>query len=222
MLILYWRACHPLNLANSGWYSLYARQFFLTMALVKTDNTILELRGRFGGVYFKKDSAGQHIQAMPRTVRYTRTGIQGKGVAGFSMIAGLWALALVLAFIPAWIMFAFVFTWLTASGVYITLTCWNWFVHYNQYRALMDYNPYWAPPRSPTDLPDRVCMTEHTLPFTTPPPFGPYDCTAYYQYAGIYNDKGFWESYDKNWYIWYKDEHYYISPLLGVEVARWS
>ena len=39
------------------------------MALVKTDNSIADIKGRLGGQYFSRDSAGLHIRSMPRVVR---------------------------------------------------------------------------------------------------------------------------------------------------------
>lgn len=43
------------------------------MALVKSD---FEASGKLGGVYFKKDKSGQHIQAMPRKVQLQQHGNQ--------------------------------------------------------------------------------------------------------------------------------------------------
>lgn len=48
------------------------------MALAKTDGIIEGISGKFGGQYFKKDSAGQHIVAMPRKVELQQKGSQLK------------------------------------------------------------------------------------------------------------------------------------------------
>lgn len=38
------------------------------MALVKTGNGIVDIRGGFGGVYFSRDKSGLHCLAIPRRV----------------------------------------------------------------------------------------------------------------------------------------------------------
>lgn len=46
------------------------------MALVKPDEGIESIKGKFGGQYFSRDSSGLHLSAMPRTVKYARSDAQ--------------------------------------------------------------------------------------------------------------------------------------------------
>jgi len=117
-----------------------------TMALCKLGNGIIQMRGRFGGVYFKHDRMGQHIQKMPRVVRYQRMGVQASNVGNFSDCSMIWKEVLTLAMLAAWALFALIHWWITKDDRKIKITGWNWFVHYNMKRLAEGKDPILWPP----------------------------------------------------------------------------
>lgn len=116
------------------------------MALCKLGSGIIYMRGRLGGVYFKRDNSGQHVQAMPRTVRYQRVGAQGGNVGNFSECAGIWKEVLTLAMLAAWALFALIHWWITLDERKIKITGYNWFIHYNMKRLAEGKDPILWPP----------------------------------------------------------------------------
>lgn len=120
-----------------------------TMGLIKYGNGLIELRGRFGGVYFSRDSSGHHMSKMPRTVNYTRSGEQGDNVKAYSECANIWGAVLTGAMLAAWILFGLLWWWTTKDGRRVKLTGWNWFVHYNLRRIADNKDPILWPPDHP-------------------------------------------------------------------------
>jgi len=106
----------------------------------------MQIRGRHGGIYFKRDNSGQHIQKMPRVVRYTRSGVQGENVGNYSECGLVWAGVVALGLWVLWVAFAAAHWWMTKDKRRIKLTGWNWFVHYNMKRLADGLPPMLEPP----------------------------------------------------------------------------
>lgn len=199
------------------------------MALAKTDNTILELRGRFGGVYFKKDAAGQHIQAMPRHVRYTRSALQqggwgeespflGFGVSGFSGASSLWLLALLAFFGAAWAAYAIANKFRTKKGEEKGITGYNWFIHYALAYPEMHRPPFWEPPHAPGDLPQVICTFQGTWHYEHAPPNWPYYCpSGYYWFKGWWGDCPYFGTDKNDWFLWFSEDRWVLGKTPGIE-----
>jgi len=196
------------------------------MALAKTSNEIESIRGRFGGVYFKKDNSGQHIQAMPRHIYNTFGGTpppyipthsfsRGSYINSWSNLAGLWGLAFVGASMATWAAFAVVFSLFVKSGVWKHVSGWNWFTHFNIERQVNGYLPYWKAPPAPDFLPPLVLALEGTKAYSQTPPLPIDDPTDYYWAAWWYNEKRSYQSDSKEWVIWWTGVGWVCSHFLG-------
>jgi hypothetical protein len=141
------------------------------MALMKTDDCIISMRGQFGGVYFKRDRYGQHCQAMPRSIRkasmfgegapqHFSSGNRSAYAAGFS--AALEALFGAIAAAGFFVGAIIVFMWTTYAAKFFVnkLNYPAVFVKTNLNRAKEKKYPYLCPPRSPTELPDYVAYSK--------------------------------------------------------------
>lgn len=137
------------------------------MAICKTDGSIESIRGRFGGVYFKKDASGQHIQAMPRHVYNTFGGTMPpilhhsatsrwvnifaftKASRAFFYLAAAGAISGFGEIAEFWL-------WPTKSGMRKRLAAYHWWMHYNTIRYAKGLPPYTIPPKSLKDYPSFV------------------------------------------------------------------
>jgi hypothetical protein len=134
------------------------------MALLKTAPFITSISGRMGGVYYKKDGSGQHVQSMPRHV-YTTFG--GQHYGNEPLVKGSRAI-----YINSWTRVASAYAVLMLLDALILFSDWargqkgiygknkqhkrnlrQWFMHYNVSRFARGLPPYTLPPRSPEDLP---------------------------------------------------------------------
>lgn len=201
------------------------------MALIKTSNEIETIRGRFGGVYFKTGPDGKHVQAMPRTVRYTRSAAQkggygaglefsSFGIDGFSSLASLWMLALLAFFSAAWAAYALVFYFTTKTGERKRITGYNWYIHYGLAFPECERPAFWKPPHSPGDLPDLITVYKGRWTYEHPPTEWPADCCSGYFWEGIeWNGKPSYKTDDVKWLIWWNGIKWVLSPGLGYEPA---
>lgn len=189
------------------------------MALVRLSNEIVSIRGRFGGVYFKTDPNGQHIQAMPHNVKYPRSTFQMAGINAWTGMSGFWMLALLTFGMALWVAYAAIHFFTTKTGEKKKITSWNWYVHYAMRFPESEGMPFWKPPHAPGDLPHFICtfrgrwMYEHT-PLT----WGP-DCQAGYYWPGPvpWNGKPTYQTDDFEWHLWWKDPEWILSPGPGFE-----
>jgi hypothetical protein len=185
------------------------------MAICKTDNSIKSIRGRFGGVYFKKDNAGQHIQVMPRSIR--KASLESPMIApespelnraamrdAFSGAAWWWMLVIALAAITGWVLFAGEFTYGLDEDRQKKISGYNWFMHFNVIRNAKGKPPRIHPPNSPSDLP----VAEATSGYN------PLNYSNFYD-AGMYNGKKLYKSQDGKWYTWWLDPSWVISNQPG-------
>lgn len=188
------------------------------MAQAKLGNQIVSIRGRYGGVYFKTGRPGQHIQAMPRHVNYTRAGKQLALTEGFSAMSAFWALACLVFFGAAWAAFALLYLFTDKRGETKRITGYNWYIHYALTFPETDEPHFWGPPHAPYDLPDYVCSSGTSWHLERAPPQWPGDYPGGYYWAQFpWNGKMFYATDDKNWSIWWKDPFWCVSPDPGFE-----
>lgn len=188
------------------------------MALVKTENPIVSIRGRCGGVYFKQGSDGQHIQVMPRHVKYARHGYQLAYTNQYTVMSILWALILIAGFVLIWIAFALAWLFSKRGKEPKRITGYNWYVHYGLTREETDAPPFWKPPRSPSELPDFYAVVEGMKQYRIAEHLWPlYFCGGYYYEERTFNGRPWFKDTDRQWYIWWKDPMWVISKTLGWE-----
>jgi hypothetical protein len=136
------------------------------MAICKTSNEIESVSGQFGGIYFKKDNAGQHIQAMPRSVRKASMqspityspllgGSRSAYILSWTKKAKQWLMiaSILWYFSEVWQSFADANEWKNKRGKITKPTAYNWWMHFNVTRDVEGLPPYTYPPRSSLTLP---------------------------------------------------------------------
>ncbi|GAH43658.1 unnamed protein product [marine sediment metagenome] len=188
------------------------------MAQVKTDHSIVHIRGRYGGVYFKRGSPSQHIQAMPRHVNYARHGVQLRYTGAYTMMSFIWAMVLVAGFSLLWLAFALAWLFRKKGKEPKKISGYNWFIHYGLTREETDAPPFWKPPPSPSRLPDFYAVVEGMKQYHIAEHLWPlYFCGGYYYYEGTFNGRPWFKDPDRLWYIWWKDPMWVISKTLGFE-----
>lgn len=190
------------------------------MVLAKTDKSIISIRGRHGGVYFKKSPDGQHIQSMPRIVHYTRSGLQGAFVSQYTGMSALWHLALVAFFGAAWATFALIHWFRKPGQEPKKITGFMWYVHYGMRFPETESPAFWKPPHSPGDLPSYIVTSGTHGHFEHAPPDWADDYPGGYFWPKFpWNEKLFYGTDDGNWSIWWKDPMWVVSPSPGFEPA---
>jgi hypothetical protein len=185
------------------------------MALLKTSGEILSLRGQYGGMYFKNDNIGLHLQSMPRSIRKASMehgtsipsgsdGWRGFMAGSFSSCAWEWWLMVAAGVVLLWV--AFGDEWILQYGAEQgrTLNDFQWHMHFNVPRKAKQWPLWWRPPKSPKDLPDAVTTTEYTA----------LDHRNFYE-DGQYNNKTLFRSMDGLWYCWWLDPSWIISNSPG-------
>lgn len=192
------------------------------MVQVKLSNEIRELRGKFGGVYFKTGRPGQHIQAMPRNIRYMRIGAQGRYRDAYSAAGAFWALALIAFFGTLWAAYALANLFTDRNGESKRISGYNWYVHYAlTFPERDEFHPFWKPPHAPGDLPNYVTVYRGRWMYEHTPPELPDDCPGgYYWESPIpWNGKPAYRTDDYNWHIWWTGTVWALSPAPGFEPA---
>ena len=204
------------------------------MALVKTSNEIISIHGRFGGVYFKKDNSGQHIQAMPRRCRKAnmrfpityggfRLGNRAANISSFSFCSGLWFLALLAFFAAAWATYALINAFREEDGQEKHITGYNWFIHYGMMFPETERPPFWEPPRAPGELPNHICTYQGFWTYEHSPPQWPeYAPSGYYWYAREWNGKPAYYRGEFGYALWWNGTHWVLSTDFGIEIAYYT
>lgn len=158
------------------------------MALIKLGSGVIDIRGKFGGVYFSRDRSGLH-----QTANYSKRGWhpskrQRSGFAGMWGITDFWKIVAGLGYAYLWKSFAETRTWINSVGEPIHLTGWNWFLHFNWYRYYSGLKPILIPP-------DHVFYYQcegWTIP----------DCQGQYRPSGWYSGVPYFKRIDGAYYIW--------------------
>lgn len=191
------------------------------MVQVKLSNHILSIRGRCGGVYFKKDGPVQHIQAMPRIVHYQRVGLQLFYTRQYSGAAIWWLMALLGFYAAYWAGFAAIWLFTDKEGRQKKISGYCWYIHYTMTFPETDEPHFWAPPHSPYDLPEFVVSSGTTWHLELTPPDWPDTFPGgYYWYDGEYNGKPEYKTDDRKWWLWWKDPCWVVSWGLGIELPN--
>lgn len=204
------------------------------MALVKTTNEILSISGRFGGVYFKKDNAGQHVQAMPRVVRYTRSAAQqgefaqhspfaSTGIRGYSGSAAFWMLALLGFYGALWLEFALTYYFTSEDRRRKKISAYNWYIYYALAFPECERPPFWKPPHAPGELPDHICTFQGTWTYEHAPTDWPdYAPTGYYWYAEEWNGKPAYYRDEFGYALWWNGTKWVLSTDFGIELEFYT
>jgi len=204
------------------------------MALVKTSNEIESIRGRCGGVYFKKDRYGQHIQAMPRRCRKAnmRTpviyygaslGNRAANIKSFSFASGLWALALLAFFSAMWAAYALAYYFTTHTGERKHITGYNWYIYYAMMFPETERPPFWKPPHAVGDLPDQICLFEGMWTYDHAPSQHPdYSPYGYYWYKQEWNGKPAYYRDEFGYALWWNGTNWVLSTDFGIEIPYYT
>lgn len=134
------------------------------MAQIKLDHTIVDIKGKMGGIYFSRDNSGLHIRAMPRNwrkqsfstpmiMKNSPKGSRAAYIKSFTVITKFYAAAAISAAIIDWIKFASEWEYIDQNGKKKKLSWWQWFIKFGIDRAVSNYWPMIRPPRSPKKLP---------------------------------------------------------------------
>lgn len=193
------------------------------MVQVKLSNEILSIRGRFGGVYFKTGKPGQHIQAMPRIVKYTRSPLQTQSITGYSGAACFWIMALVAYFALDWAVFGASYLFAKPGKKAKRISGYCWYIHYALTFPETDEPHFWGPPHSPYDLPDYVCSSGTTWHLRYTPSEFPSDYPGgYYWKKEEWNGKPFYRTDDMIWCLWWDDTRWALSLALGEYIENFT
>jgi len=200
-----------------------------SMALVKTSPAIKSIRGRFGGVYFKSGPDGQHIQAMPRVWKYTRSPSQqgawgpaspfhSTGISGFSGAAALWGLALLAFGVSLWLAFAMIHYFSRAGKEPKYITGYNWYIYYALAFPECERPPFWKPPHSPRELPNFIASYKGLWTYHHAPDDWPDESPSDYYWQGVpWNGKPSYHNDPFTWFLWWKPPLWVLSPGLDYE-----
>jgi hypothetical protein len=192
------------------------------MALAKTDNSIESIRGRYGGIYYKKDNAGQHVQAMPRHVYNTFGGTLSAPVGGtktqriinilaFTKAARAWASLVGTLVVAGFGNIAELWLSPKKNSLYKKLNAYQWWLLFNVMRIAKDLPPYTLPPRKLLDPPDHVITGTH---------WGKNTINMYR--SGLYHEGYIFSRMQENpwqWdecYLFHHGDSWYISPVMTV------
>lgn len=199
------------------------------MAIVKTSNDIESIRGRFGGVYFKKDNAGQHIQAMPRSIRKVSMtspvippespgGSRAAGINGFTAASIIGVLIMATIYLIMWTAYAISKWYITKRNEKKRLDARKWFLHFNIMRCAKNLPPYTMPPIEPNQLPEFVITGDHFGRFTQ----------NMYEQPTLIGGKPWYkrqrDPFDSDQYsLWYHEGTWYISmfPEWPPSIQYW-
>lgn len=199
------------------------------MALVKLDNSIISIRGKLGGVYYKTGPDGQHVQAMPRSIRYTRSPAQqgtwglrhsfgSGGISGFSGLASLWALVLVASFALIWAAFAVAYIFYKVAKEKIKLTGYQWYIHFNLDTPPLERPPLWKPPPDPNTGPDyMVTFDGMSQYYKTVEEWYAYAPGGYYFLTGEHNGRPYYAADERYWFLWWSGTAWILSGGLDDE-----
>lgn len=183
------------------------------MVQVKLSNEIVSIHGKSGGNYFKSGSDGQHMQAMPRVVRYARSESQMFGIDGYSGMAALWQLALLGAFWAIWGAFALAHYFRGKR-----ITGYNWYIHYWLLFPEAESLPFWKPPRAPGDLPAHIVTFQGRQMFRQHPDDWPADSPAGYYWETIpWKGKPAYRTDDIRHFIWWNGTTWVLSQGIDFE-----
>lgn len=197
------------------------------MALVKLTGDIESIKGRFGGVYFKRGPEGQHVQAMPRTVKYVRSPAQQgqfgegspfgmSGIKGFSGAAEIWLLALCAFFAASWWAYAWTWYFFKPGHEPKKISGYMWYIHYALLFPEEERPPFWMAPHSPYDLPDFMVTYEGMWTYRRDPTDWAVDVNSEYYYeAGVHGGKSYFRSSNGDWFIWWSPPNWIISKGIG-------
>lgn len=207
------------------------------MALITPAAGIISIRGRFGGVYFKKDNSGQHIQAMPRrykTISMTTPvippaspgGSRAAYIHAWTNMARFYAYITVFVYFPLWVQWAIENKSYLPKSEGKKLSVYQWFSHLNIKRLAENLPPYTYPPKGaspqygdqgyrPYKLPNFTIVGKYCLQET----IGLYAAG----YSGTYNDKPYYLPDHQPSYktLWWTGEWWVLSQGLGEFGEHW-
>lgn len=188
------------------------------LALVKLGPEIVEVRRRFGGVYFRTDPKGQHIQAMPRHVKRAESAAWGMGRDMWSMGTGIWLMALLLYYGVLWTLFAASNYFTDKRGERKRITGFNWYMHYAMRFPETQQPPFWKPPHSIGEMPDYYVSYKGMWMYDHAPPDWPDECPGDYYWPGLeWHGKPSYRTDNLVWYLWWKDTRWVLSEGLDYE-----
>lgn len=182
------------------------------MVMIKSNFTA---RGAFGGVYFKNDGYGQHIQAMPRNWNRDSTKRMPLRKWAWTAVFNYWKMLSALLLMLVWVEYAHHQFFDDPHGVRKKLTNSQWFAHFNVNRILNGLPPYTTPPRTPKYLPAFTCTGG---PFNVVDPVNPFrhiPTTGNWYQNGYYNYQPVYETDVPKLKLWYDGDRWIVSYFPG-------
>lgn len=193
------------------------------MALAKTSNGIISIRGRFGGTYFKTTGGIIQQQAMPRHVYNTFGGTvppiehhslptRWKNIYAFTKSSRAFFYLAAIGVISGFGEIAEYCLYPTKSGTRKKLAAYHWWQHYNTSRMARDLPPYTIPPKSLFNPPN-VVITGNWWGKNT---LNMYMLGVYHGGKPIYEmqlNPWWWQE----WYILHENGIWYITNEHGIQ-----
>lgn len=105
--------------------------------MVKLSSVIVEIEGKEGGIVWRKDQCGQHIQAMPRTWNHPITVKQSKWRKAFFVCTHYAFHYLSTEHIKEWMVWTLSHKRVSRKGVIYYMTWWQAFISVN---CIRQYN----------------------------------------------------------------------------------
>lgn len=182
------------------------------MALIKAN---FEAHGTFGGVYFKRDQYGQHIQAMPRIPSRFSNHKMPVRLMAWTACFTHWKILMTLILLTYWTNFAYEYLYTDRKGNRKKLSNSQWFAHFNVNRIVDELPPYTTPPRTPNWLPDFTCTGGYFFVRDPRNPFNHIPVTGNWYEKGYYNYQPVYEVDTPKLKLWYDGDRWIVSSYPG-------
>lgn len=121
--------------------------------MLKLAAQITDIEGKSGGVIYRKDQCGPHMQAAPRKVKQEPTPDQEARLRAFRICTGYMRENATEHFVYCWSHYAIFHPKVTKKGKIIPLTWWQIFISYNINRVIAGEPIAQLPPGYPPGPP---------------------------------------------------------------------
>jgi len=116
------------------------------MAMVKLSGQIVDIEGKSGGVVWRSDSCGAHVQKLPVQWHREPTPKQLKVRKCWRLMWRFWRESIDDVTLQLWSEYGKTHSRHNKKGELIKWSGWFWFAHFNMPRCLKEEEPLYAPP----------------------------------------------------------------------------